>query len=61
MPLDSGRCWRGSVESQPPNQRLELTGRTGRGSVDHLIDREAEVETTNSFTLAGRPQLKRGR
>ena len=44
-----------------PNQRLELAGRTGRGAVDRLLDREAAVETTNCVFTGLRPQLKRGR
>ena len=44
-----------------PNQRLELAGRSGRGSVDRLMDREATVESFNSLLPARRPQLKRGR
>jgi hypothetical protein len=45
----------------PPNQRLELAGLQGQGSVDHLMNREAAVESFNSLLPAGRPQLKRGR
>ena len=44
-----------------PNKRLELAGRSGRGAVDRLMNREAAVEAFNSLLPAGRPQLKRGR
>jgi hypothetical protein len=44
-----------------PNQRLELAGLPGQGSVDRLMIREAAVEAFHSFLPAGRPQLKRGR
>ena len=47
--------------SEPSNQRLELAGRSGQGSIDRLMIREAEVEAFNSLLPAGRPQLKRGR
>ena len=45
----------------PSNQRLELAGLHGQGSMESLMIREAEVEAFNSLLLAGRPQLKRGR
>ena len=44
-----------------PNQRLELAGCHGQGSIESLMTREAEVESINSFRLACCPQLKRGR
>ena len=44
-----------------PNKRLELAGRTGRDSVDRLMDREAEVERKIVTIQSLGPQLKRGR
>ena len=44
-----------------PNQRLELTGRHGPGSIDSLMISEAAVESFHSLLPARRPQLKRGR
>ncbi len=43
------------------NQRLELAGRTGQGSMESLMIREAEVEAFISLLPARCPQLKRGR
>ena len=46
---------------QTANQRLELAGLPGRGSVDGLVIREPAVEPFISLQPARRPQLKRGR
>ena len=43
------------------NQRLELAGLPGQGSMDRLMDRGAAVESFNSSLPARCPQLKRGR
>ena len=43
------------------NQRLELAGRRGQGSIESLMIWEAAVEPFNSLLPARRPQLKRGR
>jgi hypothetical protein len=53
-----GQC---SVPSAPPNRRLELAGRRGRGSIERLLDREAAMERWIVLFQALRPQLKRGR
>ena len=44
-----------------PNQRLELAGFHGQGSIERLIIEVAAMESINSLLLARRPQLKRGR
>ena len=51
----------GSVPSVPPNKRLERAGPPGQGSMDHLMDREAEVERRIVRILVLCPQLKRVR
>ena len=44
-----------------PNQRLELPGRPGRGSMDRWMDREASMEPMICDSVSLSPQLKRGR
>ena len=44
-----------------PNQRLELAGFHGHGSIERLMIREAAVEPINSLLPARRPQLTLGR
>ena len=49
------------IDAVPPNKRLELAGLPGPGSVDRLMDREAEVERRIASIQSLGPQPKRGR